>query len=262
MGRRVLRVHFPLDDPERFRFMISMPLFSVFSPVRVLALLAPTLLFVPTDSEGQNVMVDENAFRIMIQGEMVGREEFSIRRVGMGRDARVILRATVEVDLPEGRRNLAPAMEASGANLAPTAYQLKVSGAQDSEIYVSRSGRRFLAKSLSPQGEQVREFQAGPGSVLLDEFVAHQHYLLVPYLDQESAVSVTVLSPQAGEQIGMTLRRVGEEEVRVGTDLVRGIHYRLEGGERSRDIWFDDQGRILRVVIPARNYVAERESMG
>ena len=235
--------------------MITMrPSFSVL----FLALLP--LLFPPSFLEGQNVVVDENAFRILIAGEIVGREEFSIRRVGMGRDARVILRGSVELDLPTGRRNLAPALEATGMDLTPTAYQLKASGTQESEIYVSRSGRRFLAKSLSPRGEQVREYQAGPGSILLDDFVAHQHHLLVPYLDQESAVSLTVLSPQSGEQFGMTLRRVGGEEIRVGTDLVQGIHFRLENGRESRDIWFDDQGRILRVAIPARAYVAERES--
>jgi hypothetical protein len=143
-----------------------------------------------------------------------------------------------------------------------TAYQMKVTGAQPSEVYVSRSGRRYLAKVISAQGEEVREFRAGPGSVLLDRYVAHQHYLLVPFLNGAAAVSLTVLAPEAGEQTRMTLSSEGEEEVRVGTDLVQGRHYRLEGGGTSRDIWFDQQGRILRVEDPSRGYVAERESLG
>jgi len=226
----------------------------------VLALAIP-LGLLPLPSAGQNVVVDENAFRIILHGEIVGREEFSIRRVGMGRDARVILRGTVELDLPGGRRNLAPAMEASGGDLAPTAYQLQVSGSESVEVFVSRSGRRFLQKVLSPEGEQVREFRAGPGSILLDEFVAHQYHLLTPYLGQSGGVSLTVLSPQAGKQVRMTLQRIGEEEVRVGTTLVQGAHFRLEGGDDSRDVWFDDQGRILRVAIPGLEFVAERESL-
>lgn len=232
-------------------------------PIEILLIpaLAVPLGLLPLPSAGQNVVVDENAFRIILHDEIVGREEFSIRRVGMGRDARVILRGTVELDLPGGRRNLAPAMEASGGDLAPTAYQLKVSGSESLEVYVSRSGRRFLEKVLSPQGEQVREFRAGPGSILLDDFVAHQHHLLTPYLGQPGEVSLTVLSPQSGEQVRMTLRRIGEEEVRVGTTLVQGAHFRLEGGSGSRDVWFDDQGRILRVAIPAQELVAERESL-
>jgi hypothetical protein len=60
----------------------------------------------------------------------------------------------------------------------------------------------------------------------------------------------------------MTLRMVGEEEVRIGTELIRGRHYRLEGGAESRDLWFDGQGRILKVAFPSRGYLAERESLG
>jgi len=226
------------------------------------AVTASLFFLLPGAVSGQNVSVDEGAFRITVDGEIVGREEFSIRRVGTGEQARIILRATVEMDLPAGRRRLVPAMEAAGGDMGVTAYQMKVTGAQPSEVYVSRSGRRYLAKVISAQGEEVREFRAGPGSVLLDRYVAHQHHLLVPFLNGPAAVSLTVLAPEAGEQIRMTLSSEGEEEVRVGTDLVQGRHYRLEGGGTSRDIWFDQQGRILRVEDPSRGYVAERESLG
>ena len=48
------------------------------------------LLTIPAALGGQNVAVDEGAFRISLQGEIVGREEFSIQRVGMGTEARVL----------------------------------------------------------------------------------------------------------------------------------------------------------------------------
>lgn len=211
---------------------------------------------------GQNVSVDEGAFRLTVNGEFVGREEFSIRRVGMGEEARLILRGTIEMNLPEGRLSLTPAMEAAGGDMAVTAYQLKVAGARASEIYVSRSGRRYLAKVISSRGEEVREFRAGPGSILLDRDVAHQHHLLLPFLNDPDAVSLTVLEPEAGQQLRMTLSFVGDEEVRVGTEMIQGRHYRLVGGENSRDIWFDNQGRVLRVAVPQRGYLAERESLG
>jgi hypothetical protein len=227
------------------------------------ACLLPLFFFVGLGSlSGQNVSVDEGAFRIAINGEIVGREDFSIRRVGVGEAARIILRATVELDLPEGRRNLVPAMRAGGGDVGVMDYQMKISGSQVSEVYVSRSGSRFLAKVISARGEDVREFRAGPGSVLMDRHVAHQHHLLLPFLDGPDAVSLTVLAPEEGQQFRMTLSSVGEEEVRVGTELVRGRHFRLEGEDGSRDIWFDEQGRILRVENANRGYVAERESLG
>ncbi len=211
---------------------------------------------------GQNVSIDEGAFRVSFNGEVVGREEFSIRRVGMGDQALLHLRGRVELDLPEGQRTLTLAVRAEGSEMAVTAYQLKATGERDSDIHVSRSGRRFLAKVLSSSGEEVREFRAGPGSILLDRDMAHLHFLLLPFLSNPAGVSLSVLSPVAGEQTRMTLSFEGQEEVRVGTELIQGRHYRLDGGEGSREIWFDEQSRILRIVIPSTGYVAERESLG
>ncbi len=216
----------------------------------------------PATLSGQNVSVDEGSFRIFMGTEVVGREDFSIRRVGRGEEARLILRGTVEMDLPDGRLNLAPAMEATGEDMVVTAYQLKVSGSRESEIYVTRSGRRYTAKVLSREGEEVREFRAGPGSVLLDWNIAHHHHLLLPFLNGPDQVSLTILSPEAGQQTRMTLSNVGEEEVRVGTELVQGRHFRLDGEAPSQDIWFDEQGRVLRVAVPSTGYVAERDSLG
>jgi hypothetical protein len=229
---------------------------SVRTVVVFLLSVAPGLL------SGQNVLVDEGSFRLTLNGQMVGREEFSIRRVGMGEEARLILRGSVEMALPDGRRTLTPAMEATGGDMAVTAHQLKVAGAKNSEIYVSRSGRRYLAKVISAQGEEVREFRAGPGSILLDRDVAHQYYLLLPFLNGGPDLSLTVLEPEAGQQVRMTLSFVADEEVRVGTELIQGRHYRMAGGEVTRDIWFDGQGRVLRVAVPQRGYLAERESLG
>jgi hypothetical protein len=98
--------------------------------------------------------------------------------------------------------------------------------------------------------------------VLLDEWVAHHHYLLTPFLDEGGPVSLTVLSPRAGRQFRVTFALVGEEEVRVGEGLVSDArHFRLEGSQSPRDIWFDPQGRVLRIEIPSEGYLAERESL-
>lgn len=211
---------------------------------------------------GQNVAVDEGVFRVTLNGEIVGREEFSVRRVGLGTEARLILRATVEMDMPEGRQLMVPGIMATGLRMSVMDYEMKKTGVETSETYVRRADRRFLARIISPKGEDVREYRAGPGSIILDRFVAHQHHLLLPYLEDPASVSLTVLFPETGEQSRMTLSFVGEEEVRVGTTLVRGRHYRLEGGEASRDLWFDTQSRILRVEIADLGYTAERESLG
>jgi hypothetical protein len=230
-----------------------------------LRLLAPALCLMalfPSQIHCQNVSVDENVFRIYVNGEMIGREEFSIRQLGPGDQQRIILRGSVELDLSEGRLSLAPAMDVQIETLGVSDYQIKVSGIETTDIFVTVSGDRYLARVVSSAGEQLREFRAGPGSVLLDEGVVHHHYLLNPFLENESAVSLTVLTPRAGRQERMTLSSVGEEEIRVGGVLVPDARrFHLEGGDHSRDIWFDSQGRILRMEIPSQGYLAERESL-
>ena len=225
----------------------------------------PTLLFfalVPTLVGGQNVTIDENSFRIYLNGEEVGREEFSIRQIGTSQPRRLILRGTVDLDLEEGRLGLAPAMDVQGETLAVSTYQIKASGTETTDISVNVSENRYLARTVSAAGEQLREFRAGPGSVLLDEGVAHHHYLLTPFLENGPTVSLTVLTPRSGRQQRMTLSLVGEEEIRVGGILIPGARrFHLEGGDSPRDIWYDDQGRILRLEIPSKGYVAERETL-
>jgi len=222
----------------------------------LLVALSPSLL------PGQNVSVDENAFQIYVNGEAVGREEFSIRQIGPLGQRRIILRGTVELNSPEGALTLVPAMDVQGETLGVSTYQIKVSGAETTDIFVNVSGNRYLARIVSSAGEELREFRAGPGSVLMDEGVVHHHYLLNPFLEDTPSVSLTVLTPRAGLQQRMTLSLVGEEEIRVGGVLVSDARrFHLEGGENPRDIWFDNQGRILRLEIPSRGFVAERENL-
>jgi hypothetical protein len=220
------------------------------------------LAFPPTVVMGQNVSVDQNAFQIYVNGDLIGREDFSIRQIGPRGQQRITLRGAVEMEEAGGPLHLAPAMEADGETLGVSSYQIKVSGTETTDIFVRVAENRYLARIVSSSGEQLREFRAGPGSVLLDEGVVHHHYLLGSFLEVESTVSLTVLIPRAGRQQRMTLSLIGEEEIRVGGILVPNARrYHLEGGDESRDIWFDDQGRILRLEIPSRSFIAERESV-
>jgi len=230
--------------------------FSIPGSAILLLALSPCLL------PGQNVSVDENAFQIYVNGEVVGREEFSIRQSGPSGQRRMILRGTVDLNSPDGAVNLAPAMDVQGETLGVSTYQIKVSGAETTDIFVNVSGNRYLARIVSSAGERLREFRAGPGSVLLDEGVVHHHYLLNPFLEEAASVSLTVLTPRAGQQQRMTLTLVGEEEIRVGGVLVSDARrFHLEGGDHPRDIWYDSQGRILRLEIPSQGLVAERENL-
>jgi hypothetical protein len=219
------------------------------------------LAMLPASGVAQFRSVDEAAFRISLNGQIVGREEFSIRQAGEGDQAQVMLRGTVTLDLPGGALELAPIMAIEGGSQGVSTYQMKVSGSETSEITVRMAGGRYLAKVNSDRGEELREFRAGSGSVILDAGVAHHHFLLTPFLDESTGVSLTVLTPREGRQVRMSLTYVGEDQVPVGMEHLEARQFRLDGGEGARDIWFDEQWRILRVEIPAQGYLAERERM-
>jgi hypothetical protein len=228
---------------------------------RLLSFVMLLMAILPPTAYAQFRSVDEAAFRISVNGQIVGREEFSIRQAGEGGQAQVMLRGTVSLDLPSGTLELAPIMAIEGGNQGVSTYQMKVSGSETTEITVRMAGGRYLAKVNSNRGEELREFRAGSGSVILDAGVAHHHFLLTPFLDESTGVSLTVLTPREGRQVRMSLTYVGEDQVPVGMEHLDARQFRLEGGDGTRDIWFDEQWRILRVEIPAQGYLAERERM-
>lgn len=230
--------------------------------LRPTCLLISLLLLHPaTGLRGQNLALEEGTFVLTLNGREIGTETFSIRRSGAGEEVRVIAQGVVELMLPEGFRSMAPALEAMGPALSLTNYQLKVSGDVQREVYVRLNGRRFMATTRTESGEQMREFRAGPGSLLLEDDVAHQYFLLGPYLDQESA-TLSVLIPRRGRQVRMRLVRLGPEDLET-TDgsVIRARHFRLEAGEDSREVWFDEQGRVLRVARPDSGFLAELQEL-
>jgi hypothetical protein len=231
--------------------MLRRPLFSA----------ALILAFFPSPVSPQFRSIDEAAFRISLNGEVVGREEFSIRQAEAGGRAQLILRGTVDLDLPTGPIDLAPSMIMDAGNQGASTYQIKVSGSETTEIGVRIAGGRYLVNVKSAIGEELREFRAGSGSVILDEGVAHHHFLLTPFLDETSGVSLTILMPREGRQVRMSLTYVGKDQVPVGMQHLDASHFRLDGEDGARDIWFDEQWRILRVEIPSKGYLAEREKM-
>jgi len=234
------------------------PSFATRSLLTVLSLLTGAWGGAPLPA--QVVTLDEGAFRLSLDGAPAGREEFSIRRTGAGEAARVIARGTVELRRDGGRERIAVALEARGPRLEVTAYQVKVSGVRNAEIYVSRTARRFSMKLVSEEGEELREYPAGPGAIVLDEGVAHHYFLLGPLLGGDGG-TVTALEPRTQRQLRLVAENRGTEEIQVAGFRVRARHLVLGTGPDERHVWLDEQDRVLRVEIPSLGYRADREAL-
>lgn len=208
---------------------------------------------------GQSVAMDEGTFTITIDGRPAGTETFAIRRIGMGAEARVIAQGQVRVTLPGGLLSMEPILEAS-ETLSLAGYQNKVSGTRE-EIFTlaGTSDRRFQGRTVSPEGEQVQEYRAASGTILLEDMVAHHYFMLGTRLDGTSG-TVPVIVPGQGRQLQLQYTVTENETLQLGGASVEARKVRVEVGGQGRDVWFDVQGRVLMVVDPGTSYRAERTS--
>lgn len=224
------------------------------------ALAAAAVLATHRGAAAQSVVVDEGVYLVSRGGQAVGTEQFAIRRTSSGAGSRLIATAEVELELPSGGRRISSALEVSRADGAVNAYQLKVSGDRSAEIYMTLSGRRFQAKVVTREGEQVREFRASDGTVVLDEGLAHlYHFLGARLVDEESRVPVVV--PMAGDQMIATVSTVETERIQIAGGEVQARHLRARVDGSEREVWIDEEGRVLRVLVPETGYRAERRDL-
>jgi hypothetical protein len=204
----------------------------------------------------QVVILDEGIFRLTRGGREIGTETFTIRRIGQGEDAHVIANAVVELDLPTGHEQVKPLLQ-TAPDLSVSRYQLEVSGRESAEMALTLQGRRFVARTRTPSGEQEREFRASPGTVLLEEGVAHQYWFLSQLPE---GTDVTVLIPRAASQHRVVVRSSRPESVELAGAQVEARHATLEVDGAAHEVWYDLDGRVLRVLVPGADFSAERMS--
>ena len=79
---------------------------------------------------------------------------------------------------------------------------------------------------------------------------------------ESDGATLTVLIPRRSRQILMSLVRIGVETISMpGGVSVQARHFRLESGDDIREVWFDEQDRVLRVEIPGTGLRADRQDV-
>jgi hypothetical protein len=216
-------------------------------------------LLAPADGTGQSVVLDEGSFAIFRDGAAAGRETFTIRRQGIGGDATLLANGAVLLETAEGSMEMRPLLQAA-ADRSPRAYQNKLQGADVSQVDLTAAGPHFVTVIRSTSGERERELRAHPGTLLLDLDVAHHYWFLAPRTDRPGE-TISVVVPRAGQQMTMEVTAVRPVTLRMGGTDVGARRVTLTLGDETREVWFDEQGRVLRIEIPSAHYVAERESL-
>jgi len=210
-------------------------------------------LLASTQLSAQQQVVDEGTFRIFRDGAEVGSESFTIRRDQAGPD----WYASGEISMrgEDGPVDMVARMSSRSGVLS---YQNRISGGPISVVAIEVAGRNLVAQILSEEGERQREIPADAGSILLEEDVAHHFYFLGPRTEQVGN-RIPAVIPMTGRRIDLTVARIDQVELPMGSDSVpaRLVHLEGAGGERL-EVWFDRGGRVLQVEIAARRYRAVR----
>ncbi len=225
--------------------------------LRVRTAVLPALLLVSASTlHAQSVVLDEGRFNVFLDGREAGTESFRILRDGMGADASLVATAEVQIRTADGTTEMRPSLQAD-PRMVPQAYENKISGARVAQVSGWLEGNRFVARVSSEEGESQKEYRASTSTVILEDHVAYLYYFAGTHT-QESGGQLAVVSPASGEQYRLRVLSVAVEPFRFGREQLEVRHVRLEGPDQVHEVWFDDQGRVLRVEIPARGYRAER----
>jgi hypothetical protein len=211
-----------------------------------------------TPALAQTVTLDEGSFRISVGGKEVGTEVFSIRQNGSGENAVIIAVGRVVLDSDKGPQELSSELQVAGSSLRPAAYEVKVQGAGAEQIKGRVVGGRFSAQIVSPAGEMMREYLAGDGAVVADEGVAHQYYFLARRADGKSA-RMPVIIPRLNRQVVAQVAFGGADKIAIAGRSFDAQKYNVTAaGTPAREVWTDSEGRVLRLEIPERRFVAQR----
>lgn len=207
----------------------------------------------------QGVVVDQGRFEIRVDGEPVGTEDFVIRRASLGLGAAFFANANIVLGPGGSISRIAPLLRALPPDGHAESYQVEVTGEGAMDLRLAQSGRRYVATIRSEIGAEDREFQARPETRIIDLGVAHQHYFL---RDLRVGRPAHILEPRTRTQHTLTAMERLDEEIQVGPNSVqvRRVDFSSEGGH-GRTVWYDRQGRVVRVEIPALAWIAQRTDL-
>ena len=220
---------------------------------------AAFLALLPSVALAQTGAEDSGVFDILVNGREVGTEEFTIRQTGVGANAEFIANGHVQVLLPSGNLDLTSRLRSTGFQADPVAYEVAIGGDAPRRIVGTVGSGRFSAKILTPVGEQLREYVASSGATVVDEGVAHHYYFVAR---RTRSGEIPIIIPRENRQTIAQVEDRGEEVMEVGGARVTLYHLvvRPRGGE-ERHVYVDALGRVIRVEIPDRNYLAIRREI-
>jgi hypothetical protein len=200
--------------------------------LRMLGALVPIIAISLPAAAGQPAEPQDLAFKIVRQGEEVGRHRISFRREGGA--LRVHSELDIEVKV-----------------LAFTAFRYEQTR---SEVWRGRQlvelasvanddGTVYdIAGRAGPKGLRVTSRRSGKSWTLPPDSVPASYW----NVSMVTANGRPLVDAQSGTILDAEVTKIGRERITVGGKDVVATRYRL-GAEQPRDIWYDAQGRWVKM---------------
>lgn len=218
------------------------------------ACLLALALLSPAPALGQ--LVDSGVFRLYLDGREAGTEEFTIHRRGTGGAQETLAMGTVTM---RSGRVFKTLLQVQGPGMVLAEYQVSVTGVDTAEVRLVRAGNRLRRTVVAPDGERVREFRTRPETAIFEDGVAHHYFVLGAFLEGDIAgATLHTFTPLADEPESAALLHAGPELIESEGATVETTQVRLGSGEDAGAAWFDGSGRLVRVSLPARGFLAVR----
>ena len=216
------------------------------------ALLGLLVLAPPIVAQGQ--LVDHGVFEISRGSQIVGREEF-VLRTGRQQSPGNGFTLTIQSYYPASRvRPVLVSVVEFGADSLPTAARLDVDSGDRPSVLVLFEPRRITVRRVTPGAESARQYPAAARALLSDEMLV----CLYTILPSSEDGTVNLIDPRTGAKETLKLTDMGRVRTLVNGTEMTLRHRSLGSNEQARHLWYDAEGRLMKVEIIATGVVAFR----
>ncbi len=209
----------------------------------------------PALSVAQQRELDRGVLLITRGAETIGREEFVLLRGSSGATGLSGFTVTSTVFYPADRpQTSVDATVEFGADSVPTMSRYEVGNGEVIRVVMGLGARRITVRTITRGGESAREYPARERHLVMDDSVFGTH-AVAPGVASRASRRVT-LSGVRGDALQIADR--GIETTTVGSARMDLRHVTVSSPAETRHLWYDDNGRLMKLVIPGRNLTAIR----
>jgi hypothetical protein len=215
---------------------------------------APRTAYRSRASNAATVLTSEKGkFRIEVNGQAMGQEEFEINPSGAG----WVAHGTSEIRTAQGIEHVSGTLELR-ADGTPVRYQWSMQGARKASADIAFKGPTAIIE-LHVEGSApfTQQFTfKSPQIIVLDNNLYHQYAVLARLYDwnKKGVQTFSVLVPQDMTPGTVNVEALGKQDV----DGKQLDELRVKSEDLELDLYLDGQ-RLVRIVAPSSNAKIIRE---